>query len=61
MFGFHSNANITKDMKEANQLLESLLESAAEEGRKGQGQSMEEVLAGLVKAILGDIKEEYNE
>jgi dynein heavy chain len=60
VFGFHVNANITKNMKEATQLLDSLLDSSEQEGGKGKGQSMEEVLAGLVKAILSDIVAEFD-
>jgi len=38
VFGFHSNADITKDINETNALLDSVLLCSSESGG-GQGQS----------------------
>jgi len=59
VFGFHSNADITKDINETNALLESVL-LCSSESSGGQGQSQEEILDKLIQTILGDFPEQYN-
>jgi dynein heavy chain len=43
VFGFHSNADITKDINETNLLLESVL-LCSSESSGGGGQTLEEIL-----------------
>jgi dynein heavy chain, axonemal len=59
VFGFHANADITKDINETNQLLESVLLCSSESGG-GQGGSQEELLERLIQSILGDFPEAYD-
>ncbi|CAD8159976.1 unnamed protein product [Paramecium pentaurelia] len=59
IFGFHPNADITKDMNETNLILESLLLCSAQ-GSSSSGQSFEQVLEQLVKTIMTDFPDEFN-
>jgi len=59
VFGFHANAEITKDINETNLLLNSLL-LCSSEGSSGEGASMEEMLNKLVQTILSDFPAEYD-
>ncbi|KRX11121.1 P-loop containing nucleoside triphosphate hydrolase [Pseudocohnilembus persalinus] len=56
IFGFHSNADITKDINETNMLLDSLLLTSGASG--GDGGSTDEILAQLVQNI--QISPEFN-
>lgn len=59
VFGFHANADITKDINETNLLLESLL-LCSSQTEEAKGLSQEEILTKLVQTILGDFPKEYN-
>lgn len=59
VFGFHSNADITKDINETNSLLDSVLLCSSESGG-GHGQSHEDILERLIQSILGDFPEPYD-
>lgn len=59
VFGFHSNADITKDINETNLLLDSVL-LCSSESSGGEGQSLEEILEKLIQAILGDFPDVYD-
>ena len=59
VFGFHANADITKDINETNLLLESLLMCSSEAGGGGGG-SAGDMLDKLVQTILGDFPEPFD-
>lgn len=59
VFGFHSNADITKDIYETNLLLDSVL-LCSSESSGGKGASAEEMLDKLIQSILGDFPPEYD-
>ncbi len=59
VFGFHANADITKDINETNLLLESVLMCSSESG-PGEGQSLEQVLDKLIQTILSDFPDQYH-
>ena len=59
MFGFHANADITKNINETNLLLDSVLACSSEFGG-GEGQSAEDILEKLIQTILGDFPQSYN-
>jgi dynein heavy chain len=50
VFGLHDNATITKDLKDTNQMLSSLLltQSRSDGGGSGTGKSMEDTLFDTV-------------
>lgn len=52
MFGLHDNATITKDLKDTNQMLSSLLltQSRSGSGDGGSGKSIEDTLFDTVRA-----------
>lgn len=58
VFGFHPNANITKDMKETNLLLESLL-VCSQEGASSASSSSDELLKTLIAGIIKDFPQEF--
>ena len=59
VFGFHSNADITKNMNETLLMTDSLLSCSAEGGGSGK-RSIGDVLNELCDKILNEIPEEYN-
>lgn len=59
VFGFHANADITKNINETNLLLDSVLLCSAESGGS-KGQSLEEIIEKLIQSILGDFPEAYD-
>ena len=59
VFGFHANADITKDINETNLLLESLL-LCSSQSEESKGLSQEEILTKLVNTILADFPKEYD-
>jgi dynein heavy chain len=59
VFGFHVNADITKDMNETNLILDNLLLCSAE-GGGAAGQSFESVLEMLVHSIISDFPDEFD-
>lgn len=59
VFGFHPNADITKDINETNLLLNSLLLCSNEGGTTAAG-STEDLLAKLIATIMGDFPECFN-
>ena len=61
IFGFHANANITKDINETNLLFESLLICSQTTGGSGKGLSLEETLDALATNILNDFPLPFNE
>eukprot|EP01018_Ginkgo_biloba_P008067 Gb_38032 [translate_table: standard] len=67
VFGFHDNANITKDLKETSRLLESLLlaqpsttEASASTARSGKASSSEEIMEGLCNDILSKLPNNFD-
>ena len=54
VFGFHENADITKDQQETNLLLSSIL-STLDRRSSGQGKSQESILEELSNDILGKL------
>lgn len=60
VFGFHPNADITKDMNETNLLTSSLLLCTSTEGGGSGKASMEEVLDELCNKILKDFPLPYS-
>lgn len=59
MFGFHANADITKDINETNLLLNSLLLCTGG-GGGAEGASNDDILNKLVQNILGDFPMEFD-
>jgi dynein heavy chain len=59
VFGFHPNADITKDMIETNQVFDSLL--CPSEGGGQAGQSFQSTLEQLVHTIMSDFLDEFDE
>lgn len=59
VFGFHSNANITKDMKETSLLLESLL-VCSQEGASSAASSADELLKNLIDGVMKDFPQEFD-
>lgn len=59
VFGFHSNSNITKDMKETNILFESLLLCSQEGGTASAGEG-DEILKNVIATILKDFPQEFD-
>lgn len=59
VFGFHSNADITKDINETTLFLDSLL-LCSSEGGSTEGSSLDDVLKKLIESILGDFPKEYD-
>ena len=59
VFGFHANADITKDINETNLLLDSVLACSSDFGG-GEGQSAEDMLDKLIQTILGDFPLPYD-
>lgn len=59
VFGFHTNANITKDMKETGLLLESLL-VCSQEAASAASSSTDELLKSIISEILKDFPQEFN-
>lgn len=53
VFGFHSNADITKDINETSLFLDSLL-LCSSEGASTEGASQDDVLKKLIDSILND-------
>jgi dynein heavy chain len=58
-FGFHANADITKDISEALLLLDSIM-TCSSEGGGSDGSSMEDVLKKLVVSILSDFPKPFD-
>jgi len=54
VFGFHENADITKDQQETNLLLDSIL-LTLDSGSSGGGKSQEEILEDLANDILAKL------
>jgi dynein heavy chain len=61
IFGFHSNADITKDINETQLLFDSLLLCSQTATGGGKGQSLEETLDLLATNILADFPLPFNE
>ena len=59
VFGFHANADITKDINETNLLLNSLL-LCSSQSEESKGLSQEDILAKLVNTILVDFPKEFD-
>lgn len=52
VFGFHPNADITKDMNETNALTDSLLICSSSSGGEGGGSNFEHTLNEVCSKIL---------
>lgn len=61
IFGFHSNADITKDINETQTIFNSLLLCSQSTGGGAKGQSMEETLDALASNILMEFPMQFNE
>ncbi|EAS00969.2 dynein heavy chain (macronuclear) [Tetrahymena thermophila SB210] len=59
VFGFHLNADITKDMNETNLLNDSLLICSSHGGGSG-GESVEDTLKQVCQNILTDFPQQFN-
>jgi len=51
VYGFHANADITKDQKQVDQLLDSIMSTQGSGGAGGGGSNKEQVLADLAQSI----------
>lgn len=60
VFGFHPNADITKDMNETNFLCDSLLTCSAQGGGGGGGSDYENLLNEVCSKILEEFPEPFN-
>ena len=58
-FGLHDNADISKDLKETNELLNSMLLTQSRQGG-GAGQSMEETVGAVSEDILNRIPKNFD-
>ena len=58
MFGFHANADITKDIGETNQLYDNLILCSG--SSKGGSGGQDEVLKNLVQTIRSDFPGEFD-
>ncbi|EAR85626.2 dynein heavy chain (macronuclear) [Tetrahymena thermophila SB210] len=59
VFGFHSNADITKDINETTLFLDSLL-LCSSEGGSSEGSSHDDTLKKLIESIMGDFPKEFD-
>lgn len=61
VFGFHPNADITKDINETNLLLNSILLCSSAEATGGEGgKSSENMLEKLISSIMQGFPELFN-
>ena len=52
VFGFHANADITKDIGESNLLFDTMLLCSGSGGGESGGSKMDELLSSIVQGIL---------
>ncbi|CAF1508861.1 unnamed protein product, partial [Adineta ricciae] len=60
IFGFHSNADITKDQNETNQLFENILLTQAKGSSGGSGKTPDDLVSEVAAEILGKLPPNYN-
>jgi len=59
-FGLHANADISKDLKEAGELLDGLLQTSTGVGAGGAGGTREEAIAATAADVLARLPEDFD-